>query len=129
MHMQVRINRKVKQKLYVMLRKRSSVSGIRRYSSAALANAPHNSSLNLELVGLSAVAILLYLLFLVSLVLQYWSVRSSKRKGLQETKQELLFHSNQDQLCSNLCVGSVLATLGGLILNPWTHQWQFQNLH
>ena len=27
------------------------------------------------------------------------------RKGLQETKQELLFRSNQDQLSSNLCVG------------------------
>ena len=41
----------------------------------------------------------------VSLVLQYWSVGSSSRIGLQETKQELLFHSNQDQLSSNLCMG------------------------
>ena len=55
--------------------------------------------------AISAVAILLCLSFLVSLVLQYWSVRSCNRKGLQETKQQLLFHSNQDQLSSNLCVG------------------------
>ena len=54
--------------------------------------------------AISAVAILLCLSFLVSLVLQYWSVRSCNRKGLQETKQQLLFHSNQDQLSSNLCV-------------------------
>ena len=55
--------------------------------------------------AISAVAILLCLSFLVSLVLQYRSVRSCNRKGLQETKQQLLFHSNQDQLSSNLCVG------------------------
>ena len=55
--------------------------------------------------AISAVAILLCLSFLVSLVLQYWYVRSCNRKGLQETKQQLLFHSNQDQLSSNLCVG------------------------
>ena len=55
--------------------------------------------------AISAVAILLCLSFLVSLVLQYWSVRSCNRKGLQETKQQLLFHSNQDQLSSNFCVG------------------------
>ena len=61
--------------------------------------------------AISAVAILLCLSFLVSLVLQYWSVRSCNRKGLQETKQELLFHSNQDQLSSNLCVGGVSAPL------------------
>ena len=62
--------------------------------------------------AISAVAILLCLSFLVSLVLQYWSVRSSNRKGLQETKQELLFHSNQDQLSSNLCVG---VCVGGVL--------------
>ena len=61
--------------------------------------------------AISAVAILLCLSFLVSLVLQYWSVRSCNRKGLQETKQKLLFHSNQDQLSSNLCVGGVSAPL------------------
>ena len=55
--------------------------------------------------AISAVEILLCLSFLVSLVLQYWSVCSCNRKGLQETKQQLLFHSNQDQLSSNLCVG------------------------
>ena len=54
---------------------------------------------------ISAVAILLCLSVLVNLVLQYWSLCSSNRKGLQEKKQELLFHSNQDQLRSNLCMG------------------------
>ena len=63
--------------------------------------------------AISAVAILLCLSFLVSLVLQYWSVRSCNRKGLQETKQELLFHSNQDQLSSNLCVDGVSSPLKG----------------
>ena len=61
--------------------------------------------------AISAVAILLCLSFLVSIVLQYWSVCSSNRKCPQETKQELLFHSNQDQLSSNLCVGGVSAPL------------------
>ena len=70
--------------------------------------------------AIPAVAILLCLSFLVSLVLQYWSVRSCNRKGLQETKQQLIFHSNQDQLSSNLCVGvcvgGVSAPLKGNIL-------------
>ena len=70
--------------------------------------------------AISTVAILLCLSFLVSLVLQYWSVRSSKRKGLQETKQELLFHSNQDQSmrgCLRGCLrGRCLGTLNILEL-------------
>ena len=61
--------------------------------------------------AISTVAILLCLSFLVSLVLQYWSVRSSKRKGLQETKQELLFHSNQDQFVRGCLRGRCLGTL------------------
>ena len=71
--------------------------------------------------AISAVAILLCLSFLVSLVLQYWFVCSCNRKGLQETKQQLLFHSNQDQLSSNLCVGvcvgGVSAPLSYLVNN------------
>ena len=95
-----------------MLRRRSSESGIRRYSSAAPANAPHKLPFESGTSrAISAVAILLCLSFLVSLVLQYWSVRSSKRKGLQETKQELLFHSNQDQFVRGCLRGRCLGTL------------------
>ena len=67
--------------------------------------------------AISAVAILLCLSFLVSLVLQYWSVRSCNRKGLQETKQQLLFHSNQDQLSSNLCSGCLRGRCLGTLKN------------
>ena len=68
--------------------------------------------------AIAAVAILLCLSSLVSLVLQYWSVCSSNRKGLQETKQELLFHSNQDQLSSNLCVGVCMGSISAPL--SWT---------
>ena len=95
MHVQVRINRKVKMKstktqCYVA-EKKFWESGTSR--------------------AISTVAILLCLSFLVSIVLQFWSVCSSKRKGLQETKQELLFHSNQDQFVRGCLRGRCLGTL------------------
>ena len=101
MHVQVRINRKVKMKstkiqCYVAEKKfRERYTKIQlRSSSQSSTQLPFESGTSR---AISTVAILLCLSFLVSFVLQYWSVGSSKRKGLQETKQELLFYSNQDQ--------------------------------
>ena len=113
--MQVRINRKVKMKstktqCYVAEKKfRERYTKIQlRSSSQRSTQLPFESGTSR---AISAVAILLCLSFLVSLVLQYWSVRSSKRKGLQETKQELLFHSNQDQFVRGCPLGRCLGTL------------------
>ena len=55
--------------------------------------------------AISAVAILFCLSVLVSLVLQYWSVRSSKRKRPARNETRVTIPSNQDQLSSNLCEG------------------------
>ena len=115
MHVQVRINRKVKMKstksqCYVAEKKfRERYPKIQlRSSSQRSTQLPFESGTSR---AISKVAILLCLSFLVSLVLQYWSVRSSKRKGLQETKQELLFHSNQDQFVRGCLRGRCLGTL------------------
>ena len=115
MHVQVRINRKVKMKstktqCYVAEKKfRERYPKIQlRSSSQRSTQLPFESGTRR---AISTVAILLCLSFLVSLVLQYWSVRSSKRKGLQETKQELLFHSNQDQFVRGCLRGRCLGTL------------------
>ena len=118
MHVQVRINRKVKMKstktqCYVAEKKfRERYPKIQlRSSSQRSTQLPFESGTSR---AISTVAILLCLSFLVSLVLQYWSVRSSKRKGLQETKQELLFHSNQDQFVRGCLRGWCLGTLKNL---------------
>ena len=115
MHVQVRINRKVKMKstktqCYVAEKKfRERYPKIQlRSSSQRSTQLPFESGTSR---AISTVGILLCLSFLVSLVLQYWSVRSSKRKGLQETKQELLFHSNQDQFVRGCLRGRCLGTL------------------
>ena len=115
MHVQVRINRKVKMKstktqCYVaekIIRERYTKIQLRS-SSQRSTQLPFESGTSR---AISTVAILLCLSFLVSLVLQYWSARSSKRKGLQETKQELLFHSNQDQFVRGCLRGRCLGTL------------------
>ena len=124
MHVQVRINRKVKMKstktqCFVAEKKfRERYPKIQlRSSSQRSTQLPFESGTSR---AISTVAILICLSFLVSLVLQYWSVRSFKRKGLQETKQELLFHSNQDQfvrvrVCVRVCVrGRCLGTLSSI---------------
>ena len=115
MHVQVRINRKVKMKstktqCYVAEKKfRERYPKIQlRSSSQRSTQLPFESGTSR---AISTVAILLCLSFLVSLVLQYWSVSSSKRKDLQETKQELLFHSNQDQFVRGCLRGRCLGTL------------------
>ena len=114
MHVQVRINRKVKMKstktqCYVAEKFRERYPKIQlRSSSQRSTQLPFESGTSR---AISTVAILLCLSFLVSLVLQCWSVRSSKRKGLQETKQELLFHSNQDQFVRGCLRGRCLGTL------------------
>ena len=115
MHVQVRINRKVKMKstktqCYVAEKKfRERYPKIQlRSSTQRSTQLPFESGTSR---AISTVAILLCLSFLVSLVLLYWSVRSSKRKGLQETKQELLFHSNQDQFVRGCLRGRCLGTL------------------
>ena len=121
MHVQVRINRKVKMKstkqCYVAEKKFRE-----RYTKIQLRSSSQRRSTQLPFESgtsraISVVAILLCLSFLVSLVLQYWSVRSSKRKGLQETKQELLFHSNQDQFVRGCLRGQCLGTLKLYSLN------------
>ena len=115
MHVQVRINRKVKMKstktqCYIAEKKFRE-----RYTKIQLPSSSQRSTqLQFESGtsrAISTLAILLCLLFLVSLVLLYWSVRSSKRKGLQEMKQELLFHSNQDQFVCGCLRGRCLGTL------------------
>ena len=128
MHVQVRITRKVKMKstitqYYVAEKKfRERYTKIQlRSSSQRSTQLPFESGTSR---AISVVAILLCLSFLVSLVLQYWSVRSSKRKGLQVTKQELLFHSNQDQLSSNLCMG---VCVGG-VSAPLKYQFSMYKL-
>ena len=115
MHVQVRINRKVKMKstktqCYVAEKKfRERYTKIQLRSSCQRSKQlPFESGISR---AISAVAILLCLSFLVSLVLQYWSVRSSKRKDLLETKQELLFHSNQDQFVRGCLRRRCLGTL------------------
>ena len=121
MHVQLRINRKVKMKstktqCYVAEKKfRERYPKIQlRSSSQRSTQLPFESGTSR---AISTVAILLCLSFLVSLVLQYWSVRSSKRKGLQETKQELLFHSNQDQFVRGCLRGRCLGTLKNVKVN------------
>ena len=111
MHVQVRINRKVKMKstktqCYVAEKKfRERYPKIQlRSSSQRSTQLPFESGTSR---AISTVAILLCLSFLVSLVLQYWSVRSSKRKGLQETKQI----ATKINLCVGVCVGGVSAPL------------------
>ena len=111
MHVQVRINRKVKMKstktqCYVAEKKfRERYTKIQlRSSSQRSKQLPFESGISR---AISAVAKFLCLSFLVSLVLQYWSVCSSK--GLQETK--LLFHSNQDQFVRGCLRGRCLGTL------------------
>ena len=123
MHVQVRINRKVKMKstktqCYVAEKKfRERYPKIQlRSSSQRSTQLPFESGTSR---AISTVAILLCLSFLVSLVLQYWSVRSSKRKGLQETKQELLFHSNQDQFVRGCLRGRCLGTLNKLAVHSY----------
>ena len=114
MHVQVRINRKVKMKstktqCYVAEKKfREGYPKIQlRSSSQRSTQLPFESGTSR---AISTAAILLCFSFLVSLVLQYWSVRSSKRKGLQEMKQELLFHSKQDQFVRGCLRGRCLGT-------------------